>query len=206
MNNKARLSVVITLALGASVATWRYLSPSSPDGAEKPLAALPAEAPDDALAIPDQQELASLLSDPRVQTYFQRQKDKQALSDYFSDEGGELTAEEVWQLIETIEREGRMMAYEAMALKLSWLERNSASKAGFDAAARELVEEYRQKSSQSTEEYNPYEDVPGFTEYKKAEKRIVREVQQMSTFPNGMSRQEYLRERLLEAREAAYGS
>mgnify|MGYP000542138707 CR=1 FL=1 len=200
MNNKVRLSVVIALILGAGVATWRYTSPPSPE----PTGNLQAEAPPDNAAVPGGEELAKLLSDPRVQTYFQRQKDKQTLSDYFSDEGADLTDREVWQLIESIEGEGRMMAYEAMALKLAWLERNSASKIEFDAAAQQLVEEYRQKSSQTAKEYNPYEDVPGFAEYKEEEKRIVREVQQMTAFPDDMSRQEYLRRRLQEVREKAY--
>lgn len=206
MNNKVRLSVVIALTLGASVATWRYLSSPSPEPTGNPRAEALQGSPGDDVPVPDREELANLLSDPRVQTYFQREKDKQALSDYFSGGSVDLTGEEVWQLIESIEGEGRMMAYEAMALKLAWLERNSADKAEFDSAAQELVEEYRQKSSQSATEYDPYEDVPGFAEYKEAEKRIVREVQQMTAFPDGMSRQEYLRRRLQEAREKAYGS
>ncbi|WP_308363811.1 MULTISPECIES: hypothetical protein [unclassified Microbulbifer] len=203
MNNKIRLSVVIALALGAGVATWRYFFSPAQSSADIPTEVTVADDSDPSPAKQGREDLSSLLSDPRVQRYFQREKDKRSLQDYFSN-SGELSAEESWQLIEAIEAEGRIMAYEAMALKLAWLERNSASKSEFDRAAGELVESYRQKSQQSAEEYDPYEDVPGFAEYKEMEAQIVREVQQMTTFPDSMSKQEYLRRRLQEAREKAY--
>lgn len=203
MNNKIQLSVVIALALGAGVAAWRYFPSPAQSSADNPATEAPAAGRDLDPAGLSREELAGLLSDPRVQTYFQREKDKQSLHDYFNGRG-ELSAEESRQLIESIEAEGRIMAYEAMALKLAWLERNSASKAEFDRAAGELVESYRQKSQQSAEEYDPYEDVPGFVEYKEMEAQVVREIQQMATFPDGMSKQEYLRMRLQEVREKAY--
>ncbi|MFC4879188.1 hypothetical protein [Microbulbifer halophilus] len=102
-----------------------------------------AERPD----TPDGDDLRALLSDPRVEKYLQREEDKGALEAYFNGDGGDHTNEEIWQLIEAVEREGRVMAYEGLALKLAWLERNSASKAEFDAAARELMEKYRRKRS-----------------------------------------------------------
>ncbi|MGL6160558.1 hypothetical protein [Microbulbifer sp.] len=202
MNNKIRLSVVIALALGAGVAVWRFFPSPAQNSADNPANEAPAGESLDPAGL-SREELGSLLSDPRVQRYFQREKDKRSLQDYFNN-SGELSAEESWQLIESIESEGRIMGYEAMALKLAWLERNSASKGEFDRAAGELVESYRRKSQQSAEEYDPYEDVPGFAEYKETEAQIVREVQQMTTFPDGISKQEYLRRRLQEAREKAY--
>lgn len=159
----------------------------------------------DEVAELDEGALAALLEDPRVQGYFARQQDKQALEDYFTSDTSALSSSEAWSLIETIERDGRVMAYEALALKLAWLERNSVGEAEFRDAARDLVAEYRARAEQSVREYNPYEDVPGFAEYKEAERRILQEVQAMESFPNGMTRQEYLRRRLQQAREAAYG-
>lgn len=210
MNNKVRLSVTIALILGAGVAAWQYLpspstSPSAQADVELPVVVSGlAELAEQGLS---GEEVAELLADPRVEGYFKRRQDRQVLTEYFSPngDGGGHDSEAVWQLIESIESEGRMLAYEAMALKLAWLERNSADKAEFDMAARELVEGYRQRAEQSAREYDPYQDVPGFAEYKEAEARIVREVQQMDSFPDGMSRQQYLRKRLQEAREEAYG-
>lgn len=203
MNNKIRWSLLATVVVGVSVAVWHLSQPGTGSTAE--VSTEIPESPPSAAAEPDSQQLKKLLVDPRVESYFQREEDKQSLSDYFHGEPGELTDEEAWELIEDVEREGRVMAYEALSMKLAWLERNSANKAEFDSAAAELVEEYRQRAKRSAEEYNPYRDVPGFAEYKEAEKRIVRQVQEMDSFPDGMSRQEYLRKRLLEARAKAYG-
>ncbi|WP_143187035.1 hypothetical protein [Microbulbifer donghaiensis] len=150
-------------------------------------------------------EVARLLDDPRVQSYLQREKDKQEIRNYFSGASDALSDTEVWDLIESIEREGRILAYEALALKLAWLERNSVDRAEFDASSRALLASYGEKARQNAADYNPYEQVPGFAEYKEMERRIVREVQQMTTFPDGLNRHEYLRKRLLKAREAAYG-
>ncbi|WP_193166375.1 hypothetical protein [Microbulbifer hainanensis] len=148
-----------------------------------------------------EEALAALLDNPRVQTYFDREREKQALADYFSGGNSGLSDEQVWQLIEGIEGEGRILAYEALALKLEWLERNSDSQAEFEQASQALVEEYRSRSLQSAQAYDPYEQVPGFAAYKAEEQRIVAEVQKMDAFPQGTTRQEYLRQRLREARE-----
>ncbi|MEW5248960.1 hypothetical protein [Microbulbifer discodermiae] len=211
MNNKVLLSVVTPVViLGAVAAGWRYIiSPSvevesTPDrtvenrsvNRQELMAMAPAEM--------DRQEAAKLLSDPRVEAYLRKERDKLSLDDYFNGNDDTLSDQEIWQLIETIEAEGRVMAYEALALKLAWLERNSADKAAFEQAAAELVEAYREKSQRHTAEYDPYKEVPGFAEYKQREVEIVKEVQQMTSFPDGMSRQEYLRQRLQEARKKAY--
>lgn len=208
MYKKIWILLVATLVLLALGAAWIYRTPF-PTVLVESASELPSVESGKALypegAVSVEEELIAILEDPRVQSYFRRQEDKQRLSDYFSGENTEITDEEAWQLIDAIERDGRIMAYEALALKLAWLERNSASKAEFDAEAQSLIEEYRQRSLNSVKEYDPYKDVPGFAEYKEAEKQIVREVEQMNTFPDGMSRQEYLRRRLQEAREKAYG-
>lgn len=144
-----------------------------------------------------------LLSHPNVERYLAREARKEKLQGYFNDEQGS-DADSAWKLIEEVEGEGGMLAYEALALKLAWLEKNSESKAEFDQASEALLESYRTRAQQATEQYDPYRDVPGFAQYKEMETRIVAEVQGMTSFPEGMSRQEYLRNRLQEAREQAY--
>jgi hypothetical protein len=219
MHKKIQLFTAVPLALGLGFTGWHFLSQKTqePSQGQVPLAkSAPSSSEDSSAekAIEDSaeelraEEMLALLADPRVTSYFKREKDKQILAEYFAPDGngGEHNAEDVWQLIESIESEGRVMAYEALALKLEWLERNSANKQEFEQAAQGLVENYRQKSEQNMREYNPYEDVPGFAEYKEMEKRIIQEVQQMSSFPDGMTEQQYLRKRLQEAREKAYGS
>ncbi|AMX01612.1 hypothetical protein [Microbulbifer thermotolerans] len=208
MHKKVRLYVGFVFILLLIAVAWRYFSFSqifSSVVVAESNGAAPRDNIRSEFAAPERDALLRLLSDPRIQTYFQRQEDKLRLSAYFLSEEGSPTDEEAWRLIESIEQDGRILAYEAMALKIAWLERNSKNKTEFDAAAEAMVKEYRQKAMQSAEEYDPYKDVPGFAEYKEAERRIVQEVQQMTSFPNGMSRHEYLRHRLQEAREEAYG-
>ena len=110
-------------------------------------------------------ELVALLDNPRVQRYFARESDKGALADYFSGKGGQYSDAEIWQLIEAIEREGRVMAYEGLALKLAWLERNTDSKLEFDTAAEKVLENYRINAARIAAEYDPYVDEPGFARY-----------------------------------------
>ncbi|WP_299946542.1 hypothetical protein [uncultured Microbulbifer sp.] len=210
MNNKILLSVGITLLLATGATTWWYFIPT-PDDVGNSRDAKVETRPMDLHALQSQapekmrgKEAARLLSDPRVKTYLSRERNKQALDAYFNQGDSSLSDEEVWQLIESIESEGRVMAYEALALKLAWLERNSVSAQAFEQAASDLVERYQRKSQQNTAAYDPYEAVPGFAEYKQREAQIVLEVQGMTHFPGGISKQEYLRRRLQEAREKAY--
>lgn len=147
--------------------------------------------------------LEELMSHPNVVRYLEREARKERLHDYFSDLD-DSSADEAWRLIDEIEQDGGMMAYEALALKLAWLEKNSADKAAFDRASKSLLEEYRERSQQASEQYDPYRDVPGFARYKDMEKSIIAEVQGMENFPDGMTRQEYLRSRLQIARESAF--
>ncbi|AWF79835.1 hypothetical protein BTJ40_02830 [Microbulbifer sp. A4B17] len=150
-------------------------------------------------------EVEELLNHPRVKAYLDRENIKQALKDYFADLGN-LSGEEAWDAIEKIEREARITGYEALSMKLAWLEKNSLNQAEFTQRAEELFNAYRDKAQTVIRDYDPHVEVPGFSTYKDLERSIVEEVQQMTSFPDGMSRHEYLRKRLQDAREAVYGS
>ncbi|WP_157976575.1 hypothetical protein [Parahaliea mediterranea] len=145
------------------------------------------------------------LADPRVVAYLSRERDKSTLRGYFDDPGAsELSADEAWALIEQVEAEGRVMGFEALHLKLAWLERNSASEEEFQQRASQLLAQYRQRAEQAAQAGSP-ERNPAFVDYKQRERQIMDEVAAMDDIPNGMTRQAYLRQRLLEARMAAYG-
>lgn len=47
---------------------------------------------------------------------------------------------------------------------------------------------------------------PPLNDYKQREQRVVSEVMAMTAVPGGLSRDEYLRQRLQREREIAYGS
>ena len=203
---KAFAAVALIVTAGAAL----YWSQSPEGGVEVNFSPqYAATAPDDPAGIERaEMPLASVdavMSHPNVQRYLQREARKERLQGYFDDiEHGD--SEEAWRLINDIEREGGVLAYEALALKLAWLERNSADKASFDRAAKDLLETYRQRAEKAGGQYDPHRDVPGFSEYKSMERKIVEEVQAMQNFPDDMTRDEYLRKRLQQAREQAYGS
>ncbi|AFU98353.2 hypothetical protein [Simiduia agarivorans] len=144
----------------------------------------------------------SLEQEPEVAAYLQREAQKQQLQAYFADTG-DMDAEEAWALIETLEQQQRVLGFEALHLKLAWLEKQHDNRDDFEAAAKALMEDYRQRAA-SQAPYRP-EDIPGYTDYKARELAIIEHVNGMHSFPNGMSREEYLRQQLLEARMEAYG-
>ncbi len=145
-------------------------------------------------------EKEALLNDPTVKDYLAQKESEAALDDYFNNEKSLHEDEAIWELIENIEKEGRIAGFEAMAIKLLWLQKNSTDETAYEESARRLLNQYKEKSEKAAAEYDPNDDVPGFTEYKQEEAQIIEEVNTMQAFPNGMSKDAYLRERLLEAR------
>lgn len=149
----------------------------------------------------------ALLKHPKVQAYFDQQQAKKALDAYFNNKESEevYTDEEIWQIIERIESEGRVFAFEALSLKLRWLEKNADNELDFKARSEDLIAGYRARA-EAAQNYQPESELPAFAEYKKEEARIIKEIESMQSFPEGMTRQEYLRKSLLEARIKAYSS
>lgn len=150
---------------------------------------------------PEQQ---ALLAHPNVKAYLAREQQKATLKQYFEQPSGH-DPEKIYQLIESIENEGRLLGFEALNLKLAWLELNSANEDDFKQASQKLIESYKQKAEKAALNYAP-ESIKGYTKYKEMESAIVKEVMAMDSFPEGHSRQSYLRDRLLNARVMAYGS
>jgi len=145
-----------------------------------------------------------MLEHPKVINYFEHEQDKIALDSYFNDENARYSSEQIWTLIEKIETEGRVFAFEALSLKLRWLEKNAASREEFEARSQMIISSYRQRAEDAQKAFDP-NDIPGFAEYKEVEAQIVARINDMHSFPNGMSRQDYLRQELLAARVKAYG-
>lgn len=145
----------------------------------------------------------SRLSHPTVLAYMAREDDKQRLRDYFAGQG-EQEPEAIWALIESLEQQQRVLGFEALHLKLAWLEKQHDNREDFNAAAQQLLEEYRQRAAEAGDSYRP-ENVPGYTDYKARESEIIAQVNRMQSFPDGLSRAEYLRQQLLDARLQAYG-
>lgn len=212
MRNKTLFAfAVFMLVAVALLAASRFFSPQ-PAGVIPPSSVTtpPKSAPlSDGTASEDieqEQSLSAVMSHPNVKRYLEREARKEKLQQYFTDVSAHDNKAEVWELIGQIERDGGMLAYEGMALKLAWLERHSDSEAAFSEASEQVLAEYRARAERSVGTYDPYKDLPGFAEYKAREQDIVAEVSEMTQIPGGLSKQEYLRKRLLAARERAFAS
>lgn len=141
----------------------------------------------------------------KVDAYLTREATRQRLQDYFDAPGENAAiAADIWREIEQLEAEGRIVGFEAMHMKLSWLALNSGDEAAYEQEAAALVEEYVKRDRAARAAFKP-EDIPGYSDYKSREAEIIAEVNAMEEFPQGQTRQQYLRVRLLQARKEAYG-
>lgn len=103
--------------------------------------------------------------------------------------------------IERREAEGELALNEALLLQLGMAKVIYAEEAQQKAAVEQLMARYRQRSAEREALRQPD---PHFAAYKQDEARIVAEVMALTSIPAGLSRDEYLRQRLQEAREQAY--
>jgi hypothetical protein len=96
-------------------------------------------------------------------------------------------------------------AGEAYTLKLSLIEAIEPDPQKRIEGVAELSLRYKTEAERKQAEFVAQQNRdPRFRAYKAREAQIVAEVQAMQSFPSGMSRDEYLRQRLLEARAAIY--
>lgn len=108
--------------------------------------------------------------------------------------------------VEAEELARRMSADEARMLRLALLERGIADEAERLRRAEALAEAYRRDAEvrQRAFEQAQARD-PRFVAYKSREAHVVAEVMAMREIPGGISRDEYLRQRLQAERERAWG-
>ncbi|WP_196140297.1 hypothetical protein [Aliikangiella sp. G2MR2-5] len=115
----------------------------------------------------------------------------------------EAKLEEVEKELNYLKKQDKISYSEMLMLKLALLKLNpDQDKAKM--IGEELVAEYKKVADERNQAFinNPN---PQFKDYKSMEKSIVSEVMKMETFPDGLSREEYLARRLAEARKKAYG-
>ncbi|WP_137973990.1 hypothetical protein [Pseudomonas sp. F(2018)] len=104
--------------------------------------------------------------------------------------------------IDRREAAGELALSEALLLQVGLAQAEGGDEDAQKARADALVARY-QALSQEREARNKTSDAR-FSQYKSDEKRIVDEVLSMDSIPDGLSRDQYLRQRLQEAREQAY--
>ncbi len=102
------------------------------------------------------------------------------------------------------EAEGKLVPMEALVLKLALLRYSSSGDDDYKIKAKMLIDQYKAQSDLREQAWLTNPD-PQFVEYKRQEQDIVREVMAMTVIPDGLSRDEYLRQRLEQARIATMG-
>lgn len=149
-----------------------------------------------------------LLASPAVQDYQARLRFTADYQNFLQDAAKLGAAERRRQaeaLAEEIDRReaaDELALSEALLLQLGLAQAQGGDETEQKARADQLVARY-QALSQQREAQRKAPDAR-FNQYKADEKRIVDEVLGMSSIPDGLSRDQYLRQRLQEAREQAY--
>lgn len=108
------------------------------------------------------------------------------------------------QQLSRIERAGGMSAGETFLLHAGLIRAAEPDEQQQAAQIRALRERYELEGRQRTAQASPPSD-PMFQLYKVRESEIVAEVASLQTVPDGLSRDEYLRRRLQQAREQLLG-
>jgi hypothetical protein len=156
--------------------------------------------------------VTTLQQSPQVRAYRERQ-DFEADSKRFLRDAARLgpverekQARALSASIDKYEREGGLSAGESLLLRSGLIKATVADEAQQAARIAELAQDYRERADRRTAEYlAQHERDSRFQDYKARERSIVAEVMAMSSIPGGLSRDEYLRLRLQQARELAYG-
>ena len=107
--------------------------------------------------------------------------------------------------VEAEELASRLSADEARLLRLALIERGVADPAERLRRSEALAEAYRLEAERRRRAFEAAQARdPAFSAYKAREAQVVAEVGAMRTIPGGLSRDEYLRQRLQAERERAY--
>jgi hypothetical protein len=103
------------------------------------------------------------------------------------------------------EKEGQLVPVESLLLQLALTRLTAANDSEYRREAHALSESHKARSQSAEQAVRATPD-PRFTDYKTREAAIVKEVMAMTSIPGGASREDYLRERLDQARIEAYRS
>ncbi|MDU9416007.1 hypothetical protein [Pseudomonas sp. zfem005] len=115
----------------------------------------------------------------------------------------EKQAERLAEEVQSHEQSGELAASESLVLQIALIQASGGDVEEQKARANALLQRYKARSD-ALEKKLAAQPSPQFDHYKQEEKRIVAEVLAMQSIPDGLSRDEYLRQRLQQAREQAY--
>jgi len=198
---------VLLVALAAAV-WWQAFKPEQNeprrDGVEV------TTAPN--VTAPENTEVTGATEPPEAVKAFLAFNEFQQQTRAFFEQASELNADQQRQQLQDIEQgteqfeqQGKLLPMEALILKLAMLKYTSRDEQDYKTRAKALIDQYQAISDAREQAWLANPD-PKFVEYKRREMDIVNEVRDMTIIPDGLSRDEYLRQRLLAARIAAMGT
>ncbi|HJR73569.1 MAG TPA: hypothetical protein VJ806_08005 [Luteimonas sp.] len=154
---------------------------------------------------------AALQATPQARAYRERKVFERETRDFLrsSAQMGSVTRSERARAlvgsIDAYEQAKEMSAGEALMLRVALIRASSVDDAEAAERIAEVTERYRAIAArrEATWEAEQRND-PRFQDYKARERAVVAEVMAMSEIPGGLSRDEYLRQRLEQERIRAY--
>jgi hypothetical protein len=211
---RRRNALIVAGVAAAAAAVWFVRPPeqqqparSSADAIEREptQSQLPARAAQP--AVPEIERPQSRPTvDPRVQKFQQRERFQQEVREFFArapalpqDERA-ARARDIAGAITHYEAEGEIAAAEALTLRSGLIRETVTDPVEQLVAIRGLQEHYQRQGERKQAEWEARSD-PDLELYKAREREIVDEVMAMTTIPDGLTREEYLRRRLQSARE-----
>jgi hypothetical protein len=160
---------------------------------------------------PASTRLQALEATPQAREWLGQQRFEREARDFVRDAPGlplaerERRARELEAQIAERERSGELSAGETMLLRAALIETDSGNQAEQKARLAALAERYRADAARREAAFAAQQAAdPRMQRYKAREKAVVAEVMAMTTIPGGLTRDEYLRERLQRERELAF--
>ncbi len=155
--------------------------------------------------------LASLQTTPQAQAHRERKRFETDAKDFFARapslravERSE-RADALTRQIDRYEAAGGLSAGEAVLLRTALIKATVDDPAEQAAAVAEMADRYRAHADQRMAAFAAQQaNDPRFQSYKTREAQVVSEVMAMTSIPAGLTRDQYLRQRLQEERERAY--
>ncbi|MGH8081411.1 MAG: hypothetical protein ACREP7_12630, partial [Lysobacter sp.] len=196
------VAMAMAIAAGYIMRSSTGPSPKLVTAAAKAIAS-PASA-----AMPTTQQ-QRLLSDPRVKAYEAQVGFQKQARGFFADAKHlapaqrELRAQALREQIAPREASGELSAGEAMLLEIGLIQATVPDVTEQARLGQRVIDRYRTRTEQREREW-AQRPKPQFDAYKRREADIVREVMAMPQVPAGLGRDEYLRQRLQQAREQIY--
>ncbi|NQD92859.1 hypothetical protein HP532_09385 [Pseudomonas sp. CrR25] len=194
------------LLLGAVALGWRFVDTGPAQVVAEDLTIAPVGSQPPARE-PSAVEMRQLLLTPQVQAQQRRLAFHQDYRAFFSSapsltrEQRAAKAQALQVEIEDYERRNELAMSEALLLQLALIQVTHSDEQAQKARAEALVARYQARSAARAAQAKPD---ARFQRYKADEQRIVEEVLALERIPDGLSRDQYLRQRLQHARESAY--